>query len=130
MLADFQRFDTTAIHLRDGHVITVVGRQHVADFAHLSSMRQEIASNRLVRTVFQLNTGQIGEILNRHAAFDRGDAIDESGAFRAFATLFLRQVVFVADVADQFLGHVFQRDDAVGTAIFVDDHRQMNAALT
>ena len=44
----------------------------------------------------------------------------------AFAALFLRQVVFVADVADQFLGHVFQRDDAVGAAVFVDYHGQVN----
>ena len=92
-------------------------------------MRQEIAGNRLVRAVFQLDTGQISEILNRHTTFDGGHAIDESGAFCAFAALFLRQVVFVADVADQFLGHVFQRDDAVGAAVFVDHHGQVNASF-
>ena len=26
VLADFQRFDTAAVHLRDSHVVTVVGR--------------------------------------------------------------------------------------------------------
>ncbi len=73
---------------------------------------------------------QIGEILNRHAAFDRGDAIDKRGTFRAFAAFLFRQIIFVANIADQFFGHILQRDDAVGAAIFVDDHRQMNAALT
>ena len=93
-------------------------------------MRQKIAGNRLVRAVLKLDTGQISEILNRHTTFDSGDAIDERSTFRAFATLLLRQIVFVANIADQLLRHILQRDDAVGTAIFVDDHRQMNAALS
>ena len=116
--------------MRDSHVVTVVGRQRIADFAHLASVRQEIAGNRLVRAILKLNTGQISEILNRHTTFDSGDAIDERGTLRALAALFLRQIVFVANVADQLLRHILQRDDAVGTAIFVDDHRQMNATLT
>ena len=93
-------------------------------------MRQEIAGNRLIRAILKLDTSQISEILNRHTTFDSGDAIDERGTLRALAALLLRQIIFVANIADQLLRHILQRDDAVGAAIFVDDHRQMNATLT
>jgi hypothetical protein len=35
--------------------------------------------------------------------------------------------VLVFDVADDFLDQIFDRDEPVGAAIFVDHERQMNA---
>ena len=103
--------------------------QHIALGTHLAGVCEEIAGDGLVRAVLQFDAGQIGEVLDGHARVDGGDAAHECGLLLALAARFAGQVVFVADVADELFGHVLQRHDAVGAAVLVDDHGQVDAAL-
>ena len=104
--------------------------QHVTHRTHLAGLGQEVSGDRLIRAVLQLDAGQIGEVLNGHAGFDRGHAIDERGAGGAFAALLAGQIVLIANIAHKLLGHILKRHDAVRAAVLVDDHGQMDAALT
>ena len=92
-------------------------------------MREEVAGDRLIRAVLEFDAGEIGVILDGHAAVDGGDAVHEHVGGQLVFRGVLRQVILVANVADELLGHVFKRDNAVGAAVFINHHSQMNAAF-
>ena len=94
---------------------------------HLSGMSHHIPSQCLVGAIIEFNAGQFMEIIKRYAAVHINGTVMECGAHGAGCGL--RQIVFVANVAHELFGHVFQSHDAIGAAVFVDDHRKMNAAF-
>ena len=117
------------INFRDDHIVAVIGVQYIAYSAHFAGMSEEIPGDRLIRAVLEFDAGQIGEILDRHAAVDGRHAIDERGVRCGLAILGFRQIVFVVDVADQLLGHILKRHNAVRAAVLVNDHGEMNTTF-
>ena len=51
----------------------------------------------------------------------------ESGCSRIASGL--RKIVFVADIAYKLFGHIFKGNDAVSSAVLIDNYGQMDAAL-
>ena len=56
---------------------------------------------------------------------DAGGAGHQPAAVRLLAEILGHFVVFIPDLADQLFQDVFQRDDALGSAVFVHDYGQM-----
>ena len=71
--------------------------------------------------VGQLQAGELGDLVQVQLAVDLDRAADQP--LRSSS----RRVVLVADVADDLLDEVLERDDAVGTAVLVDHDREMVA---
>jgi len=78
-----------------------------------------VAADRVVVVVAQLETQARVHVVQRH------DAIDEECAIWKTTEPLVGVVVLVADLADQFLQAVLQRDDAAECAEFVGHDRHV-----
>ncbi len=110
--------DPAPVHLGDGD--PVVGDLHRrAHRGHLAEAGEHKAGRRLVGALGQVDPGLLGELVQVEQAFHLDLAAVQP------PWLPLLDVVLVADVADQLLHQVFERDDAGRAAVLVDHDRQV-----
>src|SRR5438445_7931893 len=83
----------------------------VADARQPAGHAHDVARDGRVGPLRQLEAGQLRHLVEVDLAFDLDRAADEAVRHG------LGRVVLVADVADDLLYQVLERDDAVGTAV-------------
>src|SRR5215475_2433009 len=85
---------------------------------------QESGHRRVVVRFRQFQTEFAVGLADGHTGVDAEDAVAALAEFRG-----QRLVVFVLDFADDLFEYVFERQNALDAAVFVDDYRQMDAAI-
>src|SRR5215475_7036936 len=85
---------------------------------------QESGHRRVVVRFRQFQTEFAVGLADGHTGVDAEDAFAALAEFRG-----QRLVVFVLNLADDLFEYVFERQNALDAAVFVDDYRQMDAAI-
>ena len=115
--------DAVAVHVDDPGG-PPVGLDGVADRRHPAQRRHDPAADGLVRrAVGDARTHPAAHLVGTPQPGDGPRAVGQAAAGG------LRAVVLVADLADDLLDEVLQRDDTRGAAVLVDDDGELHPAL-
>src|SRR5688500_14893149 len=99
---DFQHFDRELIHV-----------ERLPDVRHTAQVGEQIAAERFEALALYLDAEAIGDLVDAHLAAED----EHASAFVGDG--FTLDVVFIADLSDDFLEQVFDRHETCRSAVLV-----------
>src|SRR5581483_2412724 len=106
--------DAAPVGLRDRDDIAVDARL-LALLRQVPEQMRDVAADRADIRAFEFEAGEIVDFVKTERA------LDDKFILVDFAKFLLLDIELVLDVADDFLEHVVERNDADSAAVFVDD---------
>src|SRR5215472_9148081 len=118
--ADLDPGDPPAVEFGHGQPVPVqVGR--LAGLRQVAERGEQESGHGLIGPVRQFDAGLLGEVVEVHQAVHLKFAGPQPTRRVSL------DVILVLDVADELLDEVFERDDASGAAVLVNDDRKVGA---